>query len=452
MTVRAQRSSRSTSRPATAAVRAACGASSTTRRVTSSCECAPRACSRTEPLPARSTCASRSGSRSGSPCSTHGEPVFPKIKVFDRQGEVAFNALDTSPRWQEPATPGEYVSIAWIPGNLLNEGLISVDVAVCSLDGTKFHHRAGGAGCRVVPRSRSGAGRLGARPVHRAGARRRPALARVERGRAIVGIVLVRNEDVFLEQAIRNVAAFCDRIHAVDHVSTDGTWEVLRALDRELRPSRRAPRAACRRLAQARRAIRGHCHVGLRCRRRRALRPRSVSRAFARSCSAARTATSSRLPRTCSTASSSTGRRGRRPAISRRPHARSRSSTTSPRSSPGAATGPSGCTAGRSCSATVTTRARVDNIGERLPWEETPLRCLHACFLRRSTQEPRAHGRARRPADPRGDGHAGPQLCAVASSDACAGTQRRRSPRGRTRSTCAATSSRSTPAPFFPVS
>jgi lipopolysaccharide transport system ATP-binding protein len=73
----------------------------------------------------------------------HGEPVFPKIKVFDQQGEVAFNALDTSLRWQEPATPGEYVSIAWIPGNLLNEGLISVDVAVCSLDGTKFHHRAG---------------------------------------------------------------------------------------------------------------------------------------------------------------------------------------------------------------------------------------------------------------------------------------------------------------------
>jgi lipopolysaccharide transport system ATP-binding protein len=73
----------------------------------------------------------------------HGEAVFPKIKVFDRQGDVAFNALDTSPRWQEPAEPGEHVSTAWIPGNLLNEGLISVDVAVCSLDGTKFNHRAG---------------------------------------------------------------------------------------------------------------------------------------------------------------------------------------------------------------------------------------------------------------------------------------------------------------------
>jgi glycosyltransferase involved in cell wall biosynthesis len=50
----------------------------------------------------------------------------------------------------------------------------------------------------------------------------------------IVGSVLVRNEDVFVAQSIRNVAAFCDRIHAVDHVSTDRTWEILRELSREL--------------------------------------------------------------------------------------------------------------------------------------------------------------------------------------------------------------------------
>lgn len=50
----------------------------------------------------------------------------------------------------------------------------------------------------------------------------------------IVGSVLVRNEDVFVEQSIRNVAEFCDRIHAVDHVSTDRTWEILRALAGEL--------------------------------------------------------------------------------------------------------------------------------------------------------------------------------------------------------------------------
>ena len=49
----------------------------------------------------------------------------------------------------------------------------------------------------------------------------------------IVGSILVRNEDAFVERAVRNVAAFCDRIHAVDHVSTDGTWQILRALERE---------------------------------------------------------------------------------------------------------------------------------------------------------------------------------------------------------------------------
>ena len=50
----------------------------------------------------------------------------------------------------------------------------------------------------------------------------------------IVGSVLVRNEDLFVEQSIRNVAGFCDRIHAVDHVSSDRTWQILRALAAEL--------------------------------------------------------------------------------------------------------------------------------------------------------------------------------------------------------------------------
>jgi glycosyltransferase involved in cell wall biosynthesis len=53
-------------------------------------------------------------------------------------------------------------------------------------------------------------------------------------GVRIIGSVLVRNEDVFLEQAIRNVAAFCDRIHVLDHLSTDGTPEVLARLAREV--------------------------------------------------------------------------------------------------------------------------------------------------------------------------------------------------------------------------
>jgi homopolymeric O-antigen transport system ATP-binding protein len=62
-----------------------------------------------------------------------GATLFPKIKVYDRQGETAFNALDTSSRWHEPTEPGEYVSTAWIPGNLLNEGLATVDATIALL-------------------------------------------------------------------------------------------------------------------------------------------------------------------------------------------------------------------------------------------------------------------------------------------------------------------------------
>ncbi len=54
----------------------------------------------------------------------------------------------------------------------------------------------------------------------------------------IVGIALVRNEERFVERAIRNVAAFCDRIEVVDHVSQDATWEIVRSLARDLDPVR----------------------------------------------------------------------------------------------------------------------------------------------------------------------------------------------------------------------
>jgi glycosyltransferase involved in cell wall biosynthesis len=44
----------------------------------------------------------------------------------------------------------------------------------------------------------------------------------------------VRNEDVFVERAIRNIERFCDRILVVDHVSTDRTPEILSDLTKEL--------------------------------------------------------------------------------------------------------------------------------------------------------------------------------------------------------------------------
>jgi homopolymeric O-antigen transport system ATP-binding protein len=68
-----------------------------------------------------------------------GPPVVPKLKVTTA-GRVAFNAMDIDSRWHDSASPGDYVATAWIPGNLLNEGLISVDAAVCSIDSPKLHH------------------------------------------------------------------------------------------------------------------------------------------------------------------------------------------------------------------------------------------------------------------------------------------------------------------------
>jgi lipopolysaccharide transport system ATP-binding protein len=68
-----------------------------------------------------------------------GPPVVPKVKVVAGR-EIAFNAMDVDPRWSDPAPPGDYLATAWIPGNLLNEGLLSVDAAVCSIDSPKLHH------------------------------------------------------------------------------------------------------------------------------------------------------------------------------------------------------------------------------------------------------------------------------------------------------------------------
>lgn len=46
----------------------------------------------------------------------------------------------------------------------------------------------------------------------------------------IVGIVLVRNEDLYVARSVRNIARFCDSILLCDDRSTDGTARILRGL------------------------------------------------------------------------------------------------------------------------------------------------------------------------------------------------------------------------------
>jgi glycosyltransferase involved in cell wall biosynthesis len=49
----------------------------------------------------------------------------------------------------------------------------------------------------------------------------------------IVAVVLIRNEDLYIEAVIRNVLDFCDRIHVADHGSTDGTPGIVKRLAAE---------------------------------------------------------------------------------------------------------------------------------------------------------------------------------------------------------------------------
>ncbi len=59
--------------------------------------------------------------------------VFPRIKLLDREGNNAFTTVDAGPIWSERPSVGDYVTTAWIPGNLLNEGLYTVEPGIASL-------------------------------------------------------------------------------------------------------------------------------------------------------------------------------------------------------------------------------------------------------------------------------------------------------------------------------
>jgi hypothetical protein len=214
--------------------------------------------------------------------------------------------------------------------------------------------------------------------------------------RQIVGIVLVRNEDIFVEQAIRNTAAFCDRIHAVDHVSTDRTWDVLRVLASEYDhvDVRRSHHAG-----ESHRVLEPYAGTSTWVfgvdgdelydpARLATFRDELLAGAYASVFKVASNVLNCvALDRAAKTASGYLS-----------PPSRSITKLYNF----AAIDAWRGDGAERLHGGTIAFRPgfderSVDNIGERLSWDETPLRCLHACFLRRSSLDPEASEPRARP-------------------------------------------------------
>jgi hypothetical protein len=207
----------------------------------------------------------------------------------------------------------------------------------------------------------------------------------------IVGVVLVHNEDLFVEQAIRNVAAFCDRIHAVDHVSTDRTWEILRALEQEY------DHVDARRVHHARESHRVvEPYAGTNTWvfgvdgdelydpvRLETFRSQLLAGAHGNAFKVASNVLNCvRLERSQGTASG---------------HLSPPSRSITKLYNFNAIDAWAGDDSERLHGGRISFRSgyderSVENIGETVSWGDTPLRCLHVCFLRRSTADPEPSG------------------------------------------------------------
>jgi hypothetical protein len=215
------------------------------------------------------------------------------------------------------------------------------------------------------------------------------ALAVPQPAEQIVGVVLVRNDDLFVEQAIRNVASFCDRIHAFDHVSTDRTPEILRSLERQyahldVKRTRQAAEShrALERYAGTRTWILGVdgdelYDPGRLGDFRRELLTGAFDDAFKVASNVLNCVEVDREARTAtgylSPPSRSITKLYNYAAID------SWEGDGSERLHGGTILFKPGYDEGA-----------VENISERLTWEQTPLRCLHVCFVRRSSRDAEA--------------------------------------------------------------
>ena len=64
-----------------------------------------------------------------------GSVLVPNLHFFVEEGVCAFASVDYDTTWRgKPRPEGHYTSTAWIPGNLLSEGTLFVEVAISTID------------------------------------------------------------------------------------------------------------------------------------------------------------------------------------------------------------------------------------------------------------------------------------------------------------------------------
>jgi lipopolysaccharide transport system ATP-binding protein len=78
--------------------------------------------------------------------------LMPLFDVVNESGNRLFLSVDVDPAWrQKPRPAGRYVSTAWIPGNFLTEGMVTMGVGIMSLNPDKLRMEvADVVGCRIV--------------------------------------------------------------------------------------------------------------------------------------------------------------------------------------------------------------------------------------------------------------------------------------------------------------
>ncbi len=94
----------------------------------------------------------------------HGHVLLPRYDFFNEVGTCLFAAQESDSEWQRSARQvGRYTSTAWIPGNLLAEGVVVVAASVVSSERHRQHvHQRDAVGFHVTDsiHSRSGTGTI----------------------------------------------------------------------------------------------------------------------------------------------------------------------------------------------------------------------------------------------------------------------------------------------------